>query len=204
MNKNEPSESNCCHVKLIIILFLLFLTATNCCCARERDLPVFDKIITKDVLAGKDVNTSLFSYETRKEDKIRHYFFAYQFDKTANDEHYICLISVADAGRFIDPQQYEEEFGRRKQEYMKCYPDQWRRQLLIDFPKIGSRAQRGNQFVGPGGASYDLLLTTSDGRYDIKILISNLMPDTIEGPDLDVELIATAISERYNKAVKGN
>ncbi len=85
---------------------------------------------------------------------------------------------------------------------LKSYSARWKQQLLIDFPKIGQRAQWGHITAGPGGTAFELLFTTSDGIYDIKILISNLMPETIESPNLEIEQIAKVISDRYNKTLE--
>jgi hypothetical protein len=46
------------------------------------------------------------------------------------------------------------------------------------------------------------MFTTSDGRYDIKTLIRNLLPENVESPDLELEQIAKAISDHYNKAAR--
>jgi hypothetical protein len=56
--------------------------------------------------------------------------------------------------------------------------------------------------AGPGGASFQLMFTTSDGRYDIKTMISNLLPESVESPNLELEQIAKAISNHYNKVAK--
>ncbi len=163
---------------------------------------MFDKIITKEAAIGKEVDKYLFSSDANEGHHVRNYVFEYQFEKTDPYHHYIFSISVAEAGKFIDPKQYEKEYSRLKGEYMKSYPARWKQQLLIDFPKIGQRAQRGHITAGPGGTAFEFLFTTSDGMYDIKLLISNLMPGTIESPDLEIEQIAKVISSRYNKTVK--
>lgn len=67
------------------------------------------------------------------------------------------------------------------------------------FAIIGARAQWGHMSAGPGGAAFQLMFTTSDGKYDIKTLISNLLPENVESPDLGLEQIAKAISNRYDK-----
>jgi hypothetical protein len=54
--------------------------------------------------------------------------------------------------------------------------------------------------AGPGGASFQLMFTTSDGKHDINTLISNLLPENVESPDLKLEQIAKAISDHYYEA----
>ena len=105
---------------------------------------------------------------------------------------------MAEAGKFLDPQEYRKAFNRLKLEHQKASPDRWEEQLLIDFPKIGLRSKWGNSSAGPGGAAFDLVFTTSDGRYDVKALLSSLMPDTVESPDLELVQIAKSISHHYN------
>jgi len=43
-------------------------------------------------------------------------------------------------------------------------------------------------------------LSTSDGRYDLRIVVSNLLPEGIDDPDCDVNGIAKRTSELYDKA----
>ena len=168
------------------------------------DRKLFDAIISKDILMGKDVQRNLFSLEAYQEGDVRRYVFEFKFKKSRPIQHYICALSVAKAGVFIDSKRYHDEYRRHKNEYMKTNPGQWMRLLQHKFPEIGRRAQYGLITAGPGGAAYDLSITTTDGIYDIKIAISNLLPNTVEGPDLDMEQIARAISDRYNLAVKTN
>ena len=172
-------------------------------CGEKRSLWLFDKVVTKEVAMGKGADGFNFSSGAAERHNVKNYIFEYQFEKAVPYHHYICSISVAEAGTFIDPKVYEKEYGRLKSEYMKSSPGRWWQQLLIDFPKVGKRARWGHITAGPGGTTFGLLFTTSDGMYDVKILISNLLPDTIEGPDLDIEQIAVGISDRYNKRVRG-
>lgn len=172
--------------------------------ALADDRELFDAIISKEILTGKDVQRNRFSLETDQEGDVRRYVFEFKFKKSRPIQHYICALSVAKAGVFIDSKRYHDEYRHYKKEYMKTNPGQWKRLLQHKFPGIGRRAQYGPITAGPGGAAYDLSITTTDGMYDIKITISNLMPNAIEGPNLDMEQIAKTISDRYNLAVGTN
>lgn len=172
--------------------------------ALADDRKLFDAIISKEILMGKNVQGNLFSLEAYQEGDIKRYVFEFKFKKTRPIQHYICALSVAKAGVFIDSEHYHDAYRRHEKDYIKTNPGQWKRLLHHKYPEIGRRAQYGPVSAGPGGAAYDLSITTTDGQYDIKITISNLMPDTVEGPNLDIEQIAKTISDRYNLAVKTN
>lgn len=192
-------NKRCCRAIIAIVCpFILMLS--NGYCNKAVNLKLFDTVVTKDILMGKDVQMNRFALEINEERNVRSYLFEFQFKKTDPIQHYICAISVARAGAFIDPKLYEADYNRLKNEYMKANPGRWMQQLRLDFPEIGRRAQYGHIAAGPGGAAFDLSMTTSDGMHDVKILISNLMPESVEGPDLDIEKIAKAISDRYNLA----
>lgn len=181
------------------ISFLLILMASNVYCSGKGKLEIFNRIITSKIAIGKDATQYPFSLNTSTTKGTRDYVFELQFEKSDPYHHYICSISVASAGTFINPQQYQKQYNQLENEHKRAYPDRWQQQLLLDFPKIGARAQWGHMSAGPGGASFQLMFTTSDGKYDIKTLISTLLPENVESPDLELEQIAKAVSNRYNK-----
>ena len=190
--------------KLILLatfmcFWLLVFTDTNGHCKTSNKFRWFEKIITREILLGEDVEKYPLSLDIYEENSVMSYIFEYKFEKEAPFQYYICTVSVAKAGRLIDQKRYEEEYSRFKEEYLKFFPEIWTRQLGIDFPEIGRRARNGQLAVGPGGASHGLLLTTPDGKFDIRIMISNLLPETIESPDLDIARIAKAITDRYTE-----
>jgi hypothetical protein len=184
------------------ISFLLILMVSNVYCSGKSKLEMFDRIITSKIAIGKDATKYPFSLSAGTKQGTRDYIFELQFKKSDPYHHYVCAISVASAGTFINPQQYQKEYNRLQNEQKRAYPDRWQQQLLLDFPKIGARAQWGHMSAGPGGASFQLMFTTSDGRYDIKTMISNLLPESVESPNLELEQIAKAISNHYNKVAK--
>jgi hypothetical protein len=190
------------QIPTAILFFIILLTVSNVYCSGISKLEIFDRIITPKIAIGKDASKYPFALSTGAAQGTRDYIFELQFKKTDPYHHYICSISVASAGTFINPQQYQKEYNRLLNDHKRAYPDRWHQRLLLDFPDIGARAQWGHISAGPGGASFQLMFTTSDGRYDIKALISNLLPENVESPDLELEQIAKAISDHYNKAVK--
>jgi len=182
-----------------ICFCLLAFTEINGHCKADNKFGLFEKILTREVLLGKDVEKYPLSLDVYDENSVMRYIFEYKFEKNAPFQYYICTVSVAKAGRLIDQKRYEEEYNRFKEEYLKFFPEIWTRQLRIDFPEIGRQAPTGQLAVGPGGASHGLLLTTPDGEFDIRIMICNLLPETIESPDLDIARIANTISDRYTE-----
>jgi hypothetical protein len=182
-----------------ICFCLLTITEINGHCKADNKFILFEKILTREVLLGNDVEKYPLSLDVYEENSVMRYIFEYKFEKKVPFQYYICTVSVAKAGRLIDQKRYEEEYNRFKEEYLKFFPEIWTRQLRIDFPEIGRQAPTGHLAVGPGGPSHGLLLTTPDGKFDIRIMICNLLPETIESPDLDIARIAKAISDRYTE-----
>lgn len=193
----------CTNIFATIIILLIFLVPEVHCNGNSK-LDLFDNIITKELSIGDQIGEYRFSSSTKSDIDTKHYIFDYQFKKVDPYHHYTCTVSAAEAGKFINPQQYQKEYDQLKKEYMESNPDRWKQQLLVEYPDIGLRSLWGHTFAGPGGASFELVFTTSDGKYDIKTLLSNLMPDKVESPDLKLEQIAETISKNYNKSSNTN
>lgn len=181
------------------ILVLLIMMFSHLCCGGSNKLRLFDKVITQEVALGEDAKKLPFSAEISEKPHERNYSFIYQFKTNEPYHHYICSISTAIAGTFFDASSYNIRYDQLKEKYIKTHPSRWKKQLLLEFPKIGKRAQYGVATAGPGGAAYELFFTTSDGRYDLKVVMSSLLPDHIESPNLDIEKIAMAVSNHYDK-----
>jgi hypothetical protein len=96
------------------ISFLIILTVSNVYCSGKSKLEIFDRIITSKIAIGKDATQYPFSLSTSMAQGTRDYIFELQFKKSDPYHHYICSISVAAAGTFINPQQYQ------KTQYLKA------------------------------------------------------------------------------------
>ncbi len=70
-------------------------------------------------------------------------------------------ISVAPKGTFLDRAEYEKA-------YAAADDDERQRK----FPAGGMRAMLTSVFFGPGGSSYDIVSTTFDDRFDVKIVVA--------------------------------
>jgi hypothetical protein len=100
----------------------------------------------------------------------------------------VCAIAVAPSGKLLDAGAHER---RRKQPRSAA-------ETARDFPQIGKRAQLELLGFGPGGAAFGLTFTTSDGKLDVKVTVSNLLPEGVDVPDFDIEGTARRIALRYD------
>jgi hypothetical protein len=96
----------------------------------------------------------------------------------------------------LDPKEYERR--RAQDEAKQDYRDR-EKYFLNEYPPIGKRAQREFLGFGPGGGAFGLTFTTSDGKFDIRIIISNLLPNEVEMPDFDIIETAKRISQLYDR-----
>ncbi|MDC0711206.1 hypothetical protein POL68_22240 [Stigmatella sp. ncwal1] len=132
-------------------------------------------------------------------DGVQSLIVDYSFDRHDPAEHYLLLVSLAPAGHFLNPIQYEAR---------RAAFQQTGRSLEAEFPSIGLRAQREFFGFGPGGASYGLTFTTQDGQQDVRVAVSLLLPNTVNEPNLDLDAFARHIEARYDahfaKSTSGN
>jgi hypothetical protein len=159
------------------------------------ELRTFDDLITRKLVAAGFKRPIRFSFKVFEEDKTRTYVSDYQFPRKKPTQHFTCSISVAPAGTFLDPQEYE----RRRAEVKRDYSDRGEEYLLHQFPPIGKRAQQDFSTFGPGGGAFGLTFTTSDGKFDVRITISNVLPSEVETPDFDIIGTAKTISQLYDR-----
>jgi len=165
------------------------------------DLNSFDSIITAELIAAGYREKVPLTFGVVDQDSTRVYWSNFEFQRLDPAEHYTCAVTVARAGQLLDPREHEERYRR----FQRDYADRGPEYLLHEFPKIGKRAQRELIALGPGGAAFGLAFTTSDGRYDVRIVVSNLLPNSIEDdPDCDIDVTATRISDLYDQAAGGS
>lgn len=77
ISKIAKQERYCKAIIKIICLFFFLLS--NGYCYKIENLKLFDTIINKDILVGKDIQKDLFSSEVIEEQKIRRYIFEFKF-----------------------------------------------------------------------------------------------------------------------------
>ena len=65
----------------------------------------------------------------------------------------------------------------------------------MTFPAIGHHAQYSFLGVEPGGAAEQLISTSSNRHYDVRIIRSHLLLDNVAAPELNLELLARYIDK---------
>ena len=159
------------------------------------ELKGFDDLITRELVTAGFKRPIRFSFKTFEHEKARVYESAYQLRQRRPAEHYICLIGVAPSGALLDPQEYDRRLSEVEQQAASRHGEY----LSEELPSIGKRAMRQFFGFGPGGAAYGLTFTTSDGKFDIRITISNLLPKGVKDPGFDLLKTARQISLRYDR-----
>jgi hypothetical protein len=161
------------------------------------DSRVFDPVVTPAVVAAACRERLVAERRQPSDDGgARRYRFEHQFPGRRPDEHHVVDVSVAPAGRLLDVARYNERLAAFRRAYADRGPDY----LKSQFPEIGRRAQLEILGVGPGGASSAVTFTTADERFDVRVVVSMLLPDGVKGPDCGVDSVARAIATRYDEA----
>lgn len=168
----------------------------------NRDFEIFDEIITRGFFISAAKNDVPLKFMIDDFDGTRKiYSMELDFKKTNPHQHYLCSIGVAKAGAYVKDKEFEESYARRKEALLKKHPGKWEEFLEIDFPDIGKRAVWDRGTFGPGGAMFAVMFTSSDGGFDIKASISNLVPNGVDDPEFDIKEMSKKISDMYDKKV---
>lgn len=123
------------------------------------------------------------------QDRTQRFVAEYRFPKSTSGEHFAIEVTMAPAPLLLDPVSYQERRSRFAQAGNSS---------PHEFPNIGLRAQRALS-VGPAGSSYGVTFTTGDGKWDVSVNVSSLLPDGVNAPDFDVESFARLIEGQYEK-----
>ena len=162
--------------------------------APAADLNVFDEMVTRTEMTAGFSRPHPFSFEVLEVDGVRVYAAQVAFARTLPRQHYLCSVMVAAGGRLLDVDAYQRRRMRFERE-----PGRTAESLAGEFPPIGRRAQRELLGFGRGGAAFGLTFTTTDGRFDVRVTLSNLLPANAEVPDFDVDETARRISLLYDE-----
>jgi len=184
------------HLSWHILAVALLGTACGTHASGLPDLKSFDRIITRNCLAAGYRDSVPLSFGVAEQDSTRVYWSEYEFRRTDVGDHYTSSITVAKGGTLLDPQAHEERYQKTKRDSA----DRGEQYLLSQFPDIGKRAHWDVLVAGPGGAAFGLTFTTSDGRYDVRIIVSNLLPAGVDEPDFDIDGTARRISALYDRS----
>jgi hypothetical protein len=159
------------------------------------DLTLFDGIITKEVVAAGYRPSVPLEFTVHADDSMRAYQSDYVFPRTRSAQRYTVFITVAKGGRFLDSATYVTRYADTRRDEPDCGEEC----LLGRFPRIGKRAMQQVFGLGPDGADWGLTFTTSDGRYDVRIILSSLVPEGVRTPDFDMYATAQRISDLYDR-----
>lgn len=116
------------------------------------------------------------------------YGIEYIFEKSDPYQHYIVEIQFSSIGSMFNDVDYTAAYN---DSLSINNPDQHR----MYFPLVGSRAQYSFLGAGPGGSSEQLVFTTTNKSYDIKIIFSHLLPSGVEMPMITIEDFAVFIDQ---------
>lgn len=126
---------------------------------------------------------------------MRMYSAVFKFARTRPDQVAICTVVVAPAGQLLRASEFEQRYERTRQAYIGRGPNY----LRSEFPQIGKRAQLDILTFGPGGASSGLTFTTTDTRFDVRVIWSNLLPSGAPPFKCNIESLARTISGAYDR-----
>jgi hypothetical protein len=97
-------------------------------------------------------------------------------------------------GRLLDVDAHQRRRARFERESGRTAES-----VAGEFPPIGRRAQREYLVLGPSGAAFGLTFTTTDGRFDVRVMLGNLLPTGADVPDFDIDETARRISLLYDE-----
>jgi len=112
----------------------------------------------------------------------------YVFKKTDNDQHYVIEIQFAAPDTLL----LESDYFPQYQASQSANNPQKHK---AEFPAIGLRAQYTFLGAGPGGAADQLIFTSSNHHYDVRIISSQLLPANVATPTLTLETIANYVDK---------
>jgi hypothetical protein len=175
---------------------IIALTFQNAGCAGSKkkykaDIELFDSIVDQVLDTNGYKNPKQFSFQRIDEGQQRHYVVNYLMEQTQEKpnahEHWILTISVAEAGDFIDIAKYE---ANEKTHPTVLKPAYAKRYIDVDFINIPTS-------YAPSGLFSGMAATTLDEKFDIRIMVSNLLPGDVQPPEIDFDRIGKMIFDSY-------
>lgn len=119
----------------------------------------------------------------------------YLFKKSSPYQHYIVEIEFDRNGYMLDPAAYQKALAQSEKSRKTLQHQQY-------FPQIGLRAQYQFLGAGPGGAAEQLVFTSTNAQWDIRISMSHLLADNITGPERSISDLANYIDQSISKGNK--
>jgi hypothetical protein len=154
---------------------------------------VFDSLITRELIAAFWTPAPAFKFEsttpTAPGQAIKHFTAELEFERQHEQQHYLVDVAIGEAGHYLQATTFQQ---RKDSDIQRDAA------AIADYPTIGARAKREFLGAGPGGAAYGLTFTTTDERFDVRITVSNLLPDAITVPTFDIDGFAQRLSHSYD------
>lgn len=122
---------------------------------------------------GESATTVLIEYTFKKNDAAQHYIIEIQFaapESLLVESEYLAQYQASQSAN--NPKKHQAA-----------------------FPAIGLRAQYTFLGAGPGGSAEQLIFTSSNRHYDVKVISSHLLPDSVTAPTLNLETLAAYIDK---------
>jgi hypothetical protein len=157
----------------------------------QTSAAVFDTLVTREFIAEHWRPKPALNFDVPSvltPPIIKRYAAELQFERVDVAHHYVVDIVVVPAGHFLNADAYRQ----RKDADIQRDPA-----ASADYPDIGLRARREFFGAGPGGSVYGLTFTTTDSGFDVRISVSNLLPEGFTATQFDIDGFARQLSTRY-------
>lgn len=181
------------HAILLLTSFTFYACGSNTINSTEtgqlKGTDRFDSIVQQVFKNAGLMDSTKFSFNLVTGDGERHYVVKYLTPAKDDLTHWIVAVSVAEAGKYIDPIEYDA--------ILKTLPEG-------NKPVLGKRymdvdlINKATDFAPPGMFSGNAF-TTNDEKYDIRILLSDMLPKDATPPKFNHDAVGSEILEMYNK-----
>lgn len=178
-----------------ITLLLWTAIAILSCGGRQTDSAQFDDIVTEALLReGFDQQVeATFARESTQE--LRAYWLQVPPPSANRPTQFELSVTVKASGAFLSPEKWEE----RRAAVMALYPNRDSAFIESEFPRVGLRAMKLAGPAGPGGATYGLVFTTQDNKFDIQMTVFQPSSDGAEVPEYHLSRVAQKMANAYQR-----
>lgn len=178
---------------------LTVLVLVAACAAGSRSRPEGNPLAPLDgvvgsVLRGEGYGTGRFLLSEVREPGSEHFIATYMLGGPGSpprqEGHWILEVSIAVAGGLIDAAAYAAAADPNAR------PPIGSRYLQVD--RINVRTS-----YAPPGMFTGIAFSTNDGRFDVQVTTSNLLPEGVSAPEFDANVLGARILARYEAAQGG-
>ena len=180
----------------IFISSTLFVTVCSSNTGRT-EYEFFDSYINNEFVTHTLHQNYPLDFIVENRNNTRSYSYTLKFKQTHDNQYYLFSLVVAKAAVLLNPDEYRADY----KEFIEHHSAS---EVETKFPKIGKRAEKETGFFGPGGSSYSIVFTTSDGQFDVKLVVSMLLPENVDSPNIDIRRVAQLVSAEYDKYKRPN